>query len=210
MVTSQYINPVNNNGNRHGTIPFITSAITTLVSPFVYFNGIFTVTIVAIIEPIDISPNIDAAYVSFSISPPAAIFDKNPAPNLYPPIIHMYLRITCGILNNRKNKIGPRIFPFIASDVPIPVAIIRSVPHIKESPIPASGPINPAFTLLMDDVSKFSSSAFSSSIAVLIPRINVTICGVVLKNSKCLCNAAAFSSGLSLYSFSIIGIIAYV
>ena len=39
LVTSQYINPVNNNGNRHGTIPFITSAITTLVSPFVYVNG---------------------------------------------------------------------------------------------------------------------------------------------------------------------------
>ena len=97
-------------------------------------------------------------------------------------------------MNISQNKSGPRILPCIARDVPIPVAITRSVPQNIESPIPANGPINATFTLLMDDVSKSSFLALLSSIAVEIPNTAVEMYGVVLKNSMWRFAAAIWSS----------------
>ena len=77
------------------------------------------------------------------------------------------------MLKINKNKIGPKIFPWFANDRPTPVAMIRNVPQMNESPIPAKGPINETFTLLILSVSKSGSFALLSSIAALIPRINV-------------------------------------
>ena len=100
----------------------------------------------------------------------------------------------CGILKIKMNKIGPKIFPCIAKEVPTPVAINRKVPQKKESPNPASGPIKDVLILSIAVTSNSGSSLFSSSIAAVIPKINVTICGVVLKNSRCRFKAAAISS----------------
>jgi len=74
-----------------------------------------------------------------------------------------------GTLKIKKNRIGPRILPLTARDVPIPTANTRSVPKISESPIPLKGPINAAFTALIDDASKSSFALLISSIASVIP-----------------------------------------
>ena len=58
------------------------------------------------------------------------------------------------------------------------------ISHLKAMGIPAKGPINETFTLLILSVSNSGSFALLSSIAALIPKINVANCGVVLKNSK--------------------------
>ena len=90
-----------------------------------------------------------------------------------------------GTLKTNKNKIGPKILPCNANEVPTPVAKILNVPQIKLSPIPANGPMIAVLTLEIEVVSKFSMSfARCSSIATVIPNGNVIHCGVVLKNSK--------------------------
>ena len=76
------------------------------------------------------------------------------------------------------------MLPFSARLVPIPVAIRGSVPQKKESPSPASGPIREALTLSIAVASMFFCWLFFSSIAVVIPSSRVTICGVVLKNTR--------------------------
>ena len=82
----------------------------------------------------------------------------------------------------------------MAKEVPTPVAINRKVPQKKESPNPARGPIKDVLILSIAVTSNSGSSLFSSSIAAVIPKISVTICGVVLKNSRCRFKAAAISS----------------
>ena len=47
----------------------------------------------------------------------------------------------------------------------MPVAMMRSVPAMRESPMPASGPMSATFMEEMDEVSNSSLFAFSSSIA---------------------------------------------
>ena len=76
------------------------------------------------------------------------------------------------------------MLPCWAKETPTPMAIVNNVPQKNESPIPAIGPINEVFTALMLEGSKFSSFAFSSSIAAVIPASRVTICGVHDMNSK--------------------------
>ena len=71
----------------------------------------------------------------------------------------------------------------MASEIPMPAAMIRSVPGNTESPIPDNGPMSAAFTELMVDVSKFLFFAFCSSIAMVRPPMNEWNCGVMLKNS---------------------------
>ena len=85
---------------------------------------------------------------------------------------------------------APSIFPCCASPMPMPAAITRKVPQKKESPIPESGPISPTFTLLMESVSKFSSFAFSSSIATPSVIIKGDTWGVMLNVSVWRFNAA--------------------
>ena len=82
------------------------------------------------------------------------------------------------------------MFPLFASPIPIPAAITLNVPQKKESPIPDIGPIRPTFTLLIEDVSKVSDFAFSSSIATPSVIRNGETCGVTLNVSVCLFNAA--------------------
>ena len=64
------------------------------------------------------------------------------------------------------NKIGPKIFPCMAKEVPTPVAINRKVPQKKESPTPARGHIKDVLILSIAVTSNIGSSLFSSSIAV--------------------------------------------
>ena len=86
------------------------------------------------------------------------------------------------------------MLPCRARLVPIPVAIRRSVPQKKESPSPASGPIRDALTLSIAVPSISCCWLFFSSIAVVMPSSRVTICGVVLKNTRWRFNAAASSA----------------
>ena len=79
---------------------------------------------------------------------------------------------------------GPRMLPWAARLTPTPVAMMRSVPQMKESPMPAKGPMRETLTLLMDSVSNSGSLAFCSSMAAVMPRMSVDMCGVVLKNSR--------------------------
>ena len=76
------------------------------------------------------------------------------------------------------------MLPWLASDTPTPVAMMRSVPQMKESPMPASGPMRDTLTLLMLSLSKSGSFALLSSIAAVMPKMRVESCGVVLKNSR--------------------------
>ena len=78
-------------------------------------------------------------------------------------------------MNIKRNIIGPNIFPFNESAVPIPVAMSLRVPQKNESPIPDRGPIKAVLILFIELSSKSSDSEFSCSIAVEIPNIRVTI-----------------------------------
>ena len=72
----------------------------------------------------------------------------------------------------KRNSIGPKILPPAENEIAIPAAIIRSVPHMRESPTPAIGPIKDALTALIDVSSKSELLAFSSSIAANIPYVD--------------------------------------
>lgn len=51
----------------------------------------------------------------------------------------------------------------------MPVAMMRRVPPMRESPMPARGPMRATFIELIEEVSNSSLLAFSSSMAQTIP-----------------------------------------
>ena len=66
----------------------------------------------------------------------------------------------------------------------MPSRIGMSVPTIRESPMPASGPMRPARMPLMVSSSMASPLARASSRPTVTPTIMEPICGSVLKNAE--------------------------
>ena len=66
--------------------------------------------------------------ITLSMIPLFSNLSKDSIPNLYPRNVNKYRTPKFGILKISQNKIGPKTFPFIAKETPIPIAIIRSVP----------------------------------------------------------------------------------
>ena len=79
------------------------------------------------------------------------------------------------ILNNNKNTNGPKMFPPVDKETPIPAQIGNNVNQKKLSPIPAKGPINATFTELIAFPSTSSPSEAASSMAKEIPIIGIAI-----------------------------------
>ena len=84
--------------------------------------------------------------------------------------------------------------------------IVFNVPQSIVSPIPANGPINPVFNDVIASPGICLVFAFSSSIAIEIPKIGEPQVGSVLKKFKCLLTASPNSS-LFGYNFFKTGMI---
>ena len=73
-------------------------------------------------------------------------------------------------------RIGPRMLPCWAREIPSPKAIMRTVPWKNESPTPDKGPISDVFTALMVSGLKFSlSKAYCSSMEAASPKVNALV-----------------------------------